>query len=96
MIVASFKDFYNIAFLVDRTLINLGLSTADWVLLCIMIFILFAVDIAHEKGLMIRQKIANQGILLRWIIYYVAIFGIIIFGMYGSGYDSASFIYQKF
>lgn len=96
MIVASFKDFYNIAFLVDRTLINLGLSTADWVLLCIMIFILFAVDIAHEKGIMIRQKIANQGILLRWIIYYVAIFGIIIFGMYGSGYDSASFIYQKF
>lgn len=96
MITASFKDFYNIAFLVDKTLLNLGLSTADWILLCIMILIMIAVDIAHEKEIMIRQKIADQGILFRWFIYYAAIFGIIIFGMYGSGYDSASFIYQKF
>lgn len=96
MIASTLKGFSNIAFLVDRTLINLGLDTADWVVLCIMLLIMLGVDTAHEKGIKIRQAIAEQGIVFRWLIYYAAIFAVIIFGMYGSGYDSASFIYQQF
>ena len=96
MIASTLKGFSNIAFLVDRTLINLGLDTADWVVLCIMLLIMLGVDTAHEKGIKIRQAIAGQGIVFRWLIYYAAIFAVIIFGMYGSGYDSASFIYQQF
>lgn len=96
MIAASFKGFTNIAFLVDKTLISLGLSTADWFILCIMLLILLGVDTAHERGIKIRQTIAEQGIVFRWIIYYAAMFAVVIFGIYGSGYDSASFIYQQF
>lgn len=96
MIAASFKGIYNIAFLTDRTLISLGLSTADWVLLVMMVLILFSVDVAHEKGIKIRQTIAEQGIIFRWLIYYTAFFGVLVFGVYGPGYDSASFIYQNF
>lgn len=96
MITASFKGIYNIAFLLDQTLIELGLSTADWILLCIMLLILLGVDLAHEKGIYIRQVISEQAIVFRWLIYYAAIFAIIIFGMYGPGYDSAAFIYQQF
>ena len=96
MIAASFKNIYNIAFLVDTTLINLGLSTADWILLGIMLLIIIGVDIAHEKGIKIRQAIAEQGIIFRWIIYYTAVFSILIFGIYGAEYDSAAFIYQNF
>ena len=96
MIGASFKEVRNIAFFVDKTLIGLGLQTSDWILLCIMIMILIGVDIAHEKGIQIRQAISEQGVLFRWIVYYVAIFAVLILGMYGPGYDSAAFIYQKF
>ena len=57
---------------------------------------MLGVDAAHEKGIKIRQTIAKQGIVFRWIVYYAAIFAVIIFGIYGSVYDSASFIYQQF
>lgn len=96
MIAASFKGFFNVAFFVDRTLIDLGLDTADWFILCVMLLVLLGVDTAHEKGIKIRQTIAEQGIVFRWIVYYAALFAVIIFGVYGSGYDSASFIYQQF
>lgn len=96
MIAASFKGFFNIAFLVDKTLIGLGLDTADWIVLCVMLLIMLGVDTAHERGIKIRQAIAEQGIVFRWLIYYAAIFAVFIFGVYGSGYDSASFIYQQF
>ena len=61
-----------------------------------MLLVMLGVDAAHEKGIKIRQTIAKQGIVFRWIVYYAAIFAVIIFGIYGSVYDSASFIYQQF
>lgn len=96
MIASSFKGAYNIAFLVDKTLTGLGLDTANWMLLCVMLLILAGVDIAHEKGIRIRQAIAGQGIVFRWIVYYAAFFAVLIFGVYGPEYDSASFIYSQF
>ena len=96
MMGATVKGFSNIAFLVDGTLIDLGLDTASWVVLCIMIVFMFLVDIAHEKGIQIRESIARQGIVFRWFIYYTAVFVVLVFGMYGSAYNSAAFIYQQF
>ena len=44
----------------------------------------------------IRETIASRNIVIRWIVYYLAIFSIIILGIYGSGYDASDFIYMKF
>lgn len=90
------NSFFNVAFLVDGTLVELGLNTANWILLFIMIIAVFIVDLAHERGIRIRETIANQGIVFRWFVYYVALFIVLVFGMYGEAYDSASFIYQQF
>lgn len=96
MMGSVFKNFFNAAFLVDGTLIKLGLSNANWILLVIMIVILLLVDAAHERGVQIRETIAGQGIVFRWLIYYAALFAVIIFGVYGPAYDSTAFIYQQF
>lgn len=95
MIKATFKSF-NPWIFTDGTLYTLGLDQKNFSLLMISIIILIIVDVIQEKGRQIRQTISNQNIILRWVIYYGAIFSLIIFGMYGPGYDAASFIYQRF
>ena len=88
--------WYDLSALVDGTLTKLGLDTANWIVLAIFVVILLVVDNLHEKGVNIRESIASQNIIFRWIIYYGAILAILIFGMYGPGYDSAGFIYEQF
>lgn len=90
------EKWYDLSFIVDGSLIDLGLDTANWFLLLIAVFVLFAVDCLHERGVQIRESIARQNIVFRWIIYYAAILAILIFGIYGPAYDSASFIYEQF
>ena len=88
--------WWDLSFIVDGSLIKLGLDTANWVLLLLAILILFLVDYLHEKGVSIRESIAEQPLVFRWVIYYGAFFAVLIFGIYGPLYDSASFIYEQF
>lgn len=90
------RNFCDISFLVDGTLIELGLNTANWVVLMLAIAFLIFTDYLHERGIQIRETIAEQHIVFRWFVYYTAIFAVIIFGVYGLGYDSAAFVYQQF
>ena len=82
--------------LFDKTLLKLGLNTAEWLVLVVGIIILFIVDYLHEHGKSIRNIIANQSIIVRWAIYYAIIIIIVVFGVYGPMYGATSFIYQQF
>ena len=90
------QKWYDLSALVDGTLARLGLDTANWIILAIFVLIMLLVDNQHEKGVQIREKIASQNIVFRWAIYYGAILALLIFGLYGPGYDSAGFIYEQF
>ena len=81
---------------IDGSLYKLGLSAANFNLLLFAVVILFVVDYIRERGVHIRETIARQGVVFRWMIYLAAIFSVIILGMYGRGYDASSFIYQNF
>lgn len=96
MMRSSVVGFTGFAFITDGSLLDLGLDTANWICLSIGIIVLLVVDIAHEKGFHFRDAIASQGIVFRWIVYFAAIGVILVFGIYGSGYDAAAFIYQQF
>ena len=89
-------QWWDISFLLDGTLKTLGLDAANWLLLILCIVGLYLIDAMHERGIHIREAIDRQHIVLRWLVYLLAIDAIIVFGMYGSGYDSASFIYEQF
>ena len=80
----------------DGTLKTLGLDAANWILLIACIVGLYFIDSLHERGVHIRESIDRQHIVFRWVIYLLAIDAIIIFGIYGPGYDSATFIYEQF
>ncbi len=82
--------------LFDGTLYKLGLSMKNVHLMIILIVLLLVVDILHEKGVHIREQIEKTDVVFRWTLYFAGIFGIIVLGMYGPGYQAANFIYQGF
>ena len=61
-----------------------------------MILLLAAVDLVNERGKTLRGVIAAQQLPFRWAVYLAAVSAILVFGMYGPGFDMASFIYAQF
>ncbi|MBE5881755.1 MAG: MBOAT family protein [Lachnospiraceae bacterium] len=79
----------------DQSLYMLGLDAKNVWMLLFGAVTLFVVEILQAK-MSIREQFAKQGIVFRYIILYLAIFSILIFGIYGPGYDAAQFIYGGF
>ena len=95
MYAATFSEF-NPWVLVDGTLFTLGLDAANFIVMLLAMAVLFAVDIANERGIVVRQAIARQDVLFRWTAYLAGIFVIVVFGVYGPGYNASAFIYAGF
>lgn len=95
MIKSMFSSFNPWVFF-DGSLYSLGLDCKNFTLMLLVIVLLLVVDLLQERGVHIRETIARQNIVIRWAAYYALIFAIVIFGIYGPGYDAANFIYQKF
>lgn len=75
---------------------SLGLNGGDFVILFIGMLVLFGVGLANEFGINIREKLEEQNLVFRWLVYLIIIFAILIYGIYGRGYNASSFIYGGF
>ena len=97
----SWKVLRNIAInfhvenLVDGSLYTLGLDRPNFILAIVCIFVLWSASMFQERGC-VRERLAGSNIVFRWSAYYLLFFSIIIFGIYGPGYDASSFVYMKF
>ncbi len=74
---------------------NIGLDMFDFIILVVALIVLFGIQLLARKG-KIREKLFNQNIVFRWVVIYTLIFGVIIFGCYGAGYNPTAFIYRQF
>lgn len=81
--------------LVDGSLYTLGLDRPNFILAVVCLFVLWSAGMLQERGC-VRERLAGGNIVFRWSAYYLLLFSIIIFGIYGPGYDAASFVYMKF
>jgi len=81
--------------LTDGTFLKLGLDRPNFVLCILSIAVLLIISLMQEK-FSVRKKLQEQNIVFRWLVYYVAIFSIIIFGIYGPDYNASEFIYGQF
>lgn len=79
----------------DGSLYTHGLNQRNFLLAVLSILLLLYVDRLQER-IKIRETIARQNIFLRWSIYYIGIFAVLILGIYGPGYDASSFVYANF
>ena len=73
-----------------------GLNERNIYLLIVAVVVLFFVDLLQENGYHLREKIAEQNLVFRWMLYLIAIFSILIFGIYGVEYNQTDFIYRGF
>ncbi len=86
----------NIWVLFDDSLFQLGLDWKNFMVLIAAIILLLAADCFKYKGIVIREVISRQELWFRWIVLLIGIYGILILGVWGSGYDATEFIYFQF
>ena len=82
--------------LLDGTFYKLGIDRPNFNVLVLTLVLLWYVSSRQEKGEHMRERIAAMPIVLRWIVYFAAIFGVMIFGTYGIGYNASSFVYMNY
>lgn len=81
---------------VGTGLLGYGISIKEWILLGVSLMIVFTHDWLISKGYPIIERILLLRLPVRWVVYWILLFGVLVFGLYGPGYDSANFIYTNF
>lgn len=75
---------------------GIGLDRADLLVALTAVAVLIIIDIYRAKDIDIRKSVAEKPLAVRWTVYFILLFSVIIFGIYGPGYSSSSFIYFQF
>lgn len=80
----------------DGSLYQCGLNQKNFTLMIWGILLLLAADICKYKGIKLRAVLVKQDDWAQCMTVVVAVLGILLFGMWGVGYDAANFIYFQF
>ena len=70
-----------------------GVSRSEMTVLLLSILVLLVVGILQENGMKIRETLAKQNLLFRWGMILLLLAAVLVFGIYGPGYDARAFIY---
>lgn len=76
---------------------TLEIKGIEMAVICISVSIVAVVDlICNRKKEPLPDLIQHRGNAVRYLIFYLLMVAILIFGMYGPGYHAGDFIYMKF
>lgn len=81
---------------VDGEIYNQGVDEKNMTILMLSLLVLLVVSILQEKGIKLRETLAKQNIVFRWLVYFTALIVILVFGLYGPEYNAVDFIYRKY
>lgn len=70
-------------------------SVADAVIVVVGVCLMFAVSMIQRSG-SVREYISRKCYPVRFVVFAGLFFGVLLFGTYGIGYDTAQFIYNQF
>ena len=79
-----------------KKITDLGIDFANLIVLLAAILILFAVSLCTEKDEKALQGAEKLIFPIRWAVYLLLIFAVLIFGVYGTGFEASQFIYFQF
>lgn len=79
----------------DGSMLNFGVSAADYMMALLGTLAMLAVSLLQRKG-SVREMILTKPYVVRAIIWGGLFVIIVVFGSYGVGYDAAQFIYNRF
>ena len=81
--------------LFDGTLFTYGLEWKNFILALVSIAVFGAVSTMQMKQ-PVRETLARQNLAFRWAVCLLGVLAVLIFGIYGPGYDAASFVYMEY
>ena len=79
----------------DGSLLLLGLERKDFIILFLGILSMIVVSLLQRSG-SVREKIRTKGVPVRFVVWYGLFLIVLLFGVYGIGYDANQFIYNQF
>lgn len=86
---------WNWQILWDGSLLNLGISGLDYLILAVGLVLLIAVSLWGRSG-SVREKIAARPYPVRFAVWFGLFLAVLLMGAYGVGYDESQFIYNQF
>lgn len=95
-IVRSILTVHNYWILNDATIYNAGLSRQGFTVLLPALVVLFIGDLLKKKHFDFYNWMNKQELWFRWVFYISAIAVVATFGIWGTAYDAAAFIYFQF
>ena len=78
----------------DGSLLTLGLDWLDYLILLVGCLVVFFISFRQERGVKIRESLAEKPLLFRWAVYGMLLFGIPMFGYVMT--TNGGFIYAQF
>lgn len=94
MAIGIFRQMFTS--LCTTSVFELGFDRYNWKIMVSSIVLLLTVDILHEKGISIKKIMSRQEMWAKILLYNLLVWVIILFGIYGVGYDTSQFIYFQF
>lgn len=87
---------WNPAIFTDGTLLSYGLDKAGLLLTAVLILFLLFTEVLTRRGFAWQETYRRSSFALRTALCFAGLFLILVFGVYGPGYDASAFIYQSF
>lgn len=99
--IAEAKQVIRCAFIrpsisIGELLIQIGASTNEMIFLVLMICVLVVMDLIKAKTGDLSKVILANSTVIKYVIYILLFWGVVMFGIYGVGYDTSSFLYFQF
>lgn len=91
-----FKSFNPWIFFDGSMYADTGMTRNSYLVMLFAIAVLILTSILKERGMRLRAALARQNLVFRFVVLLALVFSIIIFGVYGKGYEAGMFIYQQF
>jgi D-alanyl-lipoteichoic acid acyltransferase DltB (MBOAT superfamily) len=95
-IIGRMAEVHNPWILMDGSIYECGLDSKNFWLVLICIGILLFADYCRYKKIQIRKVIETQDFWFKCIFFVMVVCAILTFGIWGPGYNEASFIYFQF
>lgn len=94
--IKSMFTVHNLGTVLSSALFDAGLSKMNILILLVALCILLLADIYKYRNISIREVIQKQNYVVRTAVLVVSVLFIFVFGIWGTGYDAAGFIYFQF
>ena len=86
---------FNPEIFTEGTIYNLGLDFKDFMVALFGIGAILVINMLQRNKDLCGQ-LSKQNTVFRWAVYILAVISVLIFGIYGSGFNVQEFIYMQF